>query len=164
MWAAPAVAGHPHPGGYHPVPSASQDTLKDAGEKEKDAAVYSAAAPFAAPVVSAQRLSAEWSDRVVIHVELALPGWQMPLPRAGDSVGVMPRNDPELVEALLRRLGRTRTESLWSSQGGGRWVTSQPRARCAARGRATATSRGSPRRGCCGSWRSTAATSRKSTC
>lgn len=84
-------------------PSTSQDTLREAGDK--DTALYSAAAPFSAPVVSAQRLSAEWSDRVVIHVDLSLPGWQMQLPRAGDSVGVLPKNDPELVEALLRRLG-----------------------------------------------------------
>jgi len=49
-------------------------------------------------------LTADWSDRTVIHVELDLADSGMRF-AAGDAVGVLPRNDPALVAGLLARLG-----------------------------------------------------------
>lgn len=48
-------------------------------------------------------LTAESSDRTVIHVELALSDSGMRF-AAGDAVGVLPHNDPALVAGLLARL------------------------------------------------------------
>lgn len=49
-------------------------------------------------------LTADWSDRTVVHVELELADSGMRF-TAGDAVGVLPSNDPALVAALLSRLG-----------------------------------------------------------
>lgn len=49
-------------------------------------------------------LTADSSDRTVIHVELDLSDSGMRF-AAGDALGVLPRNDPALVESLLSRLG-----------------------------------------------------------
>lgn len=49
-------------------------------------------------------LTAESSDRTVIHVELSLSDSGMRF-AAGDAVGVLPANDPALVAAVLARLG-----------------------------------------------------------
>ncbi|CAI7869285.1 unnamed protein product [Closterium sp. NIES-53] len=60
-----------------------------------------------APVVAARFLSAEWSERVVVHVEVDVStavhaGVSI---AAGDSVGVVSSNDAAMVEQLLARLG-----------------------------------------------------------
>ncbi|CAI5505310.1 unnamed protein product [Closterium sp. Naga37s-1] len=60
-----------------------------------------------APVVAALFLSADWSDRVVVHVEVDVStavhaGVSI---AAGDSVGVVPSNDADMVDQLLARLG-----------------------------------------------------------
>lgn len=49
-------------------------------------------------------MTAESSDRTVIHVELELSDSGMRF-GAGDAVGVLPANDPALVAGLLARLG-----------------------------------------------------------
>jgi sulfite reductase alpha subunit-like flavoprotein len=54
--------------------------------------------------VACRLLTADWSDRTVVHVELELADSGMRF-TAGDAVGVLPSNDPALVAALLSRLG-----------------------------------------------------------
>lgn len=49
-------------------------------------------------------MTAAWSDRVVLHVELDVAGSGLDW-AAGDAVGVLPANDPALVEGLLQHLG-----------------------------------------------------------
>ncbi|CAI5969520.1 unnamed protein product [Closterium sp. NIES-65] len=68
---------------------------------------FSHSNPLRAPVVAARFLSAEWSDRVVVHAEVDVStalhaGVSI---AAGDSVGVVPSNDADMVEQLLARLG-----------------------------------------------------------
>lgn len=55
-------------------------------------------------VLGCRLLTAESSDRTVIHVELSLSDSGMRF-AAGDAVGVLPANDPALVAAVLARLG-----------------------------------------------------------
>ncbi|KAL4447522.1 hypothetical protein ABPG75_004741 [Micractinium tetrahymenae] len=82
------------------APSAADLAQRDpAGE-------YSAEAPFWAPVIGARYLTTELSgpDRQVLHLELDISGSSMRY-SPGDSLGVLPENDPALVQALLERLG-----------------------------------------------------------
>ncbi|KAK9807225.1 hypothetical protein WJX73_010755 [Symbiochloris irregularis] len=65
---------------------------------------FTADQPFWASLSCAQRLSAQDSDRTVLHLELDTSGSGMS-PDPGDSLGVVPQNDPDLVAALLARLG-----------------------------------------------------------
>lgn len=61
-------------------------------------------APARAVLSCCRLLTADWSDRTVIHVELDLADSGMRF-AAGDAVGVLPCNDPALVAGLLARLG-----------------------------------------------------------
>ncbi|WIA31018.1 hypothetical protein OEZ86_001057 [Tetradesmus obliquus] len=65
---------------------------------------YSAAAPFWATVSDARLLTADSSDRTVIHVELDVADSGMRF-AAGDAVGLLPQNAAPLVTGLLARLG-----------------------------------------------------------
>lgn len=49
-------------------------------------------------------LTAEWSDRTVIHLEIDISNSGMKY-GPGDSVGVLPQNAASLVSGLLQRLG-----------------------------------------------------------
>lgn len=71
---------------------------------------YSSASPFWAPVCSARYMTAKWSDRKVIHATLGIHGSGITY-RPGDSIGVIPVNDEELVDRLLSRLGIDGTKS-----------------------------------------------------
>eukprot|EP00850_Spirogloea_muscicola_P010662 SM000063S20052 [mRNA] locus=s63:487201:491105:+ [translate_table: standard] len=68
------------------------------------ALAYSAAAPLQARVAVARRLTAPWSDRAVVHLGIDVTSTGLSF-RPGDSLGILPRNDPQLVAALLDRLG-----------------------------------------------------------
>ncbi|KIZ05949.1 P450 (cytochrome) oxidoreductase [Monoraphidium neglectum] len=103
----------------------SRPTPKQAAYRD-EGGTYSAAAPFWAKVAGARLLTAPGSDRVVVHCELDIAGSGMAY-TAGDSIGILvqlakplgplkpclpslallldPKNDPALVDALLRRLG-----------------------------------------------------------
>lgn len=60
--------------------------------------------PFQARLVMNRSLTAADSDKSVRHYELDLGDSGITY-RAGDSLGIHPRNDPALVEAILARLG-----------------------------------------------------------
>lgn len=73
-------------------------------ENGNAATEYSAAHPFRAAVTVAEYMTASWSDRRVIHLELDIAQTGAKY-KAGDSLGVLPENRPELVDGLLERLG-----------------------------------------------------------
>ena len=65
---------------------------------------YTRKNPFAASVLANQRLTARGSSKDVRHVELALEGSGLHY-EPGDSLGVVPRNGADDVDALLAALG-----------------------------------------------------------
>ena len=73
-------------------------------------AVFSAASPYLAPIARRTLLTDPRSDRRVVHVEFDLSGAGDPADGAaayepGDSIGVIPANDPALVARVAERLG-----------------------------------------------------------
>ena len=65
--------------------------------------------PFPARMVVNRRLSGPESEKDTRHFELDLTGWGLGF-EVGDSVGVYPTNDPELVDEIIRALGFTGDE------------------------------------------------------
>jgi sulfite reductase (NADPH) flavoprotein alpha-component len=64
---------------------------------------YTRKNPFAAPVLANQRLTATGSTKDVRHIELALEGSNIHY-EPGDSIGIVPRNCAQEVDALLEQL------------------------------------------------------------
>lgn len=65
---------------------------------------YSKANPFAAEIIESINLNGSRSTKQTIHLELSLEGSGL-LFEPGDSLGITPQNDPEMVEAVLRAVG-----------------------------------------------------------
>eukprot|EP00879_Flechtneria_rotunda_P019044 GHRR01019996.1.p1 GENE.GHRR01019996.1~~GHRR01019996.1.p1 ORF type:complete len:848 (+),score=279.58 GHRR01019996.1:379-2922(+) len=80
------------------LPSNEQKAYRD------PSGIYSAEAPFWARVSDARLMTADWSDRIVIHLELDITGSNMQY-ASGDAVGVLPQNSVLMVSGLLTRLG-----------------------------------------------------------
>src|SRR5438067_12520981 len=67
---------------------------------------YSRTNPFPARMLVNRRLSGSESEKDTRHFELDLTGWGLSF-EVGDSVGVYPTNDPDLVDELIRALDAT---------------------------------------------------------
>ncbi|GAB6197113.1 assimilatory sulfite reductase (NADPH) flavoprotein subunit [Lysobacter xanthus] len=67
------------------------------------ASVHGRDAPFAAPVLAVQRITARGATRDVRHVELSLGGSGLTY-EPGDALGVWPVNPPALVDEILEAL------------------------------------------------------------
>jgi sulfite reductase (NADPH) flavoprotein alpha-component len=72
---------------------------------------WSRARPFEAEITERIRLSGSRSTSDTWHVELSLEGSGIDY-EPGDSLGFIPRNDPELVDAVLNATGLTANASL----------------------------------------------------
>src|SRR5438552_13330773 len=72
---------------------------------------YTRANPFPARLVVNRLLSGPESEKDTRHFELDLTGWGLSF-EVGDSVGVCPTNDPDLVDGILRALGATGDEKV----------------------------------------------------
>src|SRR5213596_4005244 len=72
---------------------------------------YSRTNPFPARMLVNRRLSGSESEKDTRHFELDLTGWGLSF-EVGDSVGVCPTNDPDLVDAIIRALGATGDEKV----------------------------------------------------
>src|SRR5438034_10595014 len=72
---------------------------------------YSRTNPFPARMLVNRRLSGRESEKDTRHFELDLTGWGLNF-EVGDSVGVYPTNDPDLVDEIIRALGATGDESV----------------------------------------------------
>ena len=91
------------------------------GAKPADGgAAFSAASPYLAPISKRALLTDSRSDRRVVHVEFDLSGAAASGAAAyepGDSIGVLPANDPALVARVADRLGldlEARFDLLWA--------------------------------------------------
>src|SRR5436853_6128760 len=74
-------------------------------------APYSRTNPFPAIMLVNRRLSGPESEKDTRHFELDLTGWGLSF-EVGDSVGVYPTNDPDLVDKIIRALGATGDEKV----------------------------------------------------
>src|SRR3989454_5654904 len=72
---------------------------------------YSRTNPFPAKMLVNRRLSGPESEKDTRHFELDLSGWGLSF-EVGDSVGVCPTNDPDLVDGIIRALGATGDEKV----------------------------------------------------
>jgi sulfite reductase (NADPH) flavoprotein alpha-component len=74
-------------------------------------ALFTRERPFDAEILTRQRITGHGSSKDVRHIEISLEGSGLSyLP--GDSLGVVPQNPPELVEALLESLDLDGTEEV----------------------------------------------------
>jgi len=64
---------------------------------------YSRSNPFLAEVLDIQNLNGRGSNKETLHIELSLEESGLTY-RPGDSLGIYPKNEPELVETLLQEL------------------------------------------------------------
>ena len=81
-----------------PAPLATVTPLRPAA-----IATWSREKPFLAEVVANQRLTARTSDKDIRHIELSLEGSGLAY-EPGDALGVVPRNPPALVDAVIAQL------------------------------------------------------------
>ncbi|RFC48344.1 MAG: sulfite reductase (NADPH) flavoprotein alpha-component [Verrucomicrobia bacterium] len=88
-------------------------TVAAAGEKEEEEvpAGYSKKNPFPASLLVQKRLCGPGSPKDTRHLEFSLAGSGLSY-EVGDSLGLVPRNDPALVEELLQCVGCSGEESV----------------------------------------------------
>ena len=72
--------------------------------------------PFPAPLLSVRRLSADGSAKEVNHIEFSLEGSGLSY-EAGDALGVVAQNDPDLVADVLAALGQRGDETVTTPAG-----------------------------------------------
>src|SRR5207249_10584258 len=77
---------------------------------------YSRTNPFPARMLVNRRLSGSESEKDTRHFELDLTGWGLSF-EVGDSVGVYPTNDPDLVIEIIRALGSAGDEKVQRLKG-----------------------------------------------
>ncbi len=83
-----------------------------------DPVVHDKKNPFFAPLVVVRPLNGAGSAKEVNHVEFDLTGGGPSLAyEAGDALGVIPHNDPELVSAVLAALGADGEEAVLTKTG-----------------------------------------------
>jgi len=80
------------------------------------AGVHDRKNPFHAPLLQCKSLNQQGSEKDVRFVAFSLKGSGLAY-EVGDALGLMPENDPELVEAVLRAMG-ARGDELVSAPGG----------------------------------------------
>ncbi|MDQ0226021.1 assimilatory sulfite reductase (NADPH) flavoprotein subunit [Metabacillus niabensis] len=84
--------------GENAQPQATAQAAPQAGES-----VYSRSNPFKAEVLENINLNGKGSNKETRHLEISLEGSGLTY-QPGDSLGIYPENDPELVDALLKEL------------------------------------------------------------
>jgi sulfite reductase (NADPH) flavoprotein alpha-component len=78
--------------------------------------LYSRKNPFPAKLLTRRRLNREGSEKETVHYEFSLAGSGLQY-EVGDSMGVFPQNDPDLVERLLEALHFTGDEKVTNKEG-----------------------------------------------
>lgn len=68
--------------------------------------------PFSSRILERSLLTKEHSTKKTYHVCLEIDSKQLPF-QVGDSIGVIPINDPEEVENILKKLGKKGSETLF---------------------------------------------------
>src|SRR5262249_39374008 len=85
------------------APRASSSPFESTAEKNITTPKYSRTNPFPAPLLTNKRLNAPGSSKDTRHFEFALAGSGLTY-EAGDALGVIPTNCPDLVDEILAAL------------------------------------------------------------
>ncbi|GBG66666.1 hypothetical protein CBR_g66801 [Chara braunii] len=93
------IGGEPHFGA-----DSVQVQVVDEAQNESGLAVGTGAQTHLVQVTDARCMTAEWSDRRVLHMEMDISGLGISY-NPGDSIGIAPENDPTVVDSLINRLG-----------------------------------------------------------
>jgi sulfite reductase (NADPH) flavoprotein alpha-component len=99
LW--PALAP---PGAAAAAPATVIPFPRQAPELDPDEPAWTQARPFPAQVIEVSPLTSSRSEGLTVHVALSLEGSGI-AHQPGDSLGVLPRNRPELVERILALAG-----------------------------------------------------------
>ncbi|MDC3417605.1 assimilatory sulfite reductase (NADPH) flavoprotein subunit [Aquibacillus salsiterrae] len=91
-------------------PASREATLKQA-EVFTDQPKYSKKNPFKAEILEAINLNGRGSNKETIHLELDLEGSNLSF-EPGDSLGIIPENNPDLVRELIEEMGWNPDESV----------------------------------------------------
>jgi sulfite reductase (NADPH) flavoprotein alpha-component len=83
---------------------------------EEKPAGYSRKNPFSARLLVNRKLTGEGSEKDTRHYEISLQGSGLTY-EAGDALGIMPTNSPELVDEILKALGYDGEEEVSSPEG-----------------------------------------------
>ncbi len=102
-------------GSISDVPSGST-TLSQTAVQQTIESEYSRTNPFKAEVLENINLNGRGSNKETRHLELSLEGSGLTF-EPGDSLGVYPENDPELVDLLLAEMNWNPEESVTVKQG-----------------------------------------------
>lgn len=78
-------------------------SMKNNPEKSKEAVVYSRTNPYYAKVLKNINLNGPGSNKETRHLELSLEGSGLSY-EPGDCLGILPENDPELVDLLINEM------------------------------------------------------------
>ncbi|WP_379129845.1 assimilatory sulfite reductase (NADPH) flavoprotein subunit [Paenibacillus sp. sgz500958] len=84
--------------------AAATEVVEAAEAAEASGSVYTRNHPFRAEVLENLNLNGRGSDRETRHLELSLEGSNLQY-EPGDSLGIYPENQPELVNALIESMG-----------------------------------------------------------
>ncbi|WP_318614412.1 assimilatory sulfite reductase (NADPH) flavoprotein subunit [Sporosarcina sp. YIM B06819] len=98
-WFATVLVALNHLQGSH----SAVDQQAVTGEDASAEAEYSRTNPFKAEILENLNLNGRGSNKETRHIELSLEGSNLQF-EPGDSLGVYPQNDPELVDALIAEL------------------------------------------------------------
>ena len=82
----------------------------------ESASGYSRKNPFPATLAVNRKLTEEGSNKDTRHFEITLSGSGLAY-EVGDSLGVFPKNDPELVEGILKNQGFSGDEPVTNPDG-----------------------------------------------
>ena len=82
----------------------------------ESASGYSRKNPFPATIATNRKLTGEGSNKDTRHLEINLSGSGLAY-EVGDSLGVFPKNDTELVEGILKNQGFTGDEQVTNTDG-----------------------------------------------
>lgn len=77
--------------------------------------IYSRTAPYFSHVQERYLLTSPSSTKKTYHLSLAIPNTPLPH-KVGDSIGVLPTNDPQEVEQILKLIGASGEESIYDTR------------------------------------------------
>jgi sulfite reductase (NADPH) flavoprotein alpha-component len=115
-WIESALGAFSQTGATAPTSAPKSEILATAVSHDGGGSTHSRQNPFPAPLLTSRTLNGEGSAKQVNHVEFSLEGSGL-VYEAGDALGVMPHNCPELVGEVLAALACDGEEAVSAPDG-----------------------------------------------